>query len=78
MVIRVRVPGLPRVFRYNGTHWVREAKFLASDGEADNYFGKRVAISGNTIAVRTEGVDASQSFEQGAVYIFRYSVGVWQ
>jgi hypothetical protein len=49
------------------------AKITASDGQADDYFGSSVAISGNTVAV-----GASQNYKSnGKAYVFAKPASGW-
>ena len=41
--------GAAYVYRWIGAGWVEEAELLAPDGEANDKFGRSVAIDGNTI-----------------------------
>ena len=38
--------GSAYAFRFDGSQWIEEAKLLASDGAAGDYFGSAVAVSG--------------------------------
>jgi hypothetical protein len=64
------------VYYLDGDNWIREAKLSASDGEANDWFGWSVAISGDTIiAGATSDKDAGDW--TGSVYIFRYDGENW-
>jgi trimeric autotransporter adhesin len=74
--------GAAYVFRRNGTTWAQEAYLKASNANAGDYFGLTIAISGDTIAVGSDGeqsnatgVNPSQVNNSltyaGAVYIFK-------
>ncbi|KAJ8603553.1 hypothetical protein CTAYLR_004877 [Chrysophaeum taylorii] len=47
--------GAAYVFRYSGSAYVQLAKLTASDGGANHWFGRSVAIRGNTIVVGATG-----------------------
>jgi len=64
------------VFRYNGSEWVEEAKLTASDGEAEDVFGLRVGLSGET-AIFGALYDDDNGADSGAAYIFRYNGSGW-
>ncbi|GAF91309.1 unnamed protein product, partial [marine sediment metagenome] len=68
--------GSAYVFRYNGSSWAEEQKLLASDGEANDYFGHAVAISGDTAVVGAYGDDDNGS-SSGSAYVFRYNGSNW-
>ncbi|HEY9075366.1 MAG TPA: hypothetical protein VIO61_02395 [Anaerolineaceae bacterium] len=51
------------------------AKMTASDGAANDIFGVRIALSGDTLAVSATGADISGKTNQGAVYIFTRNQG---
>ena len=61
--------GSAYVFKRTGTSWVQEAKLLATDGAADDYFGWSVSISGDytIIGAYQDDDDGSSS---GSAYIF--------
>jgi len=60
-------------FRFNGSTWVQEAKLLASDGAAGDYFCFSVAISGDTAVIGAYGDDDKGS-RSGSAYIFGLSL----
>jgi len=69
--------GSAYVFRFDGSHWVEEAKLLAPDGTSFDYFGDTVAISGDVVAVAAVLADGSRS-SSGAVYVYRFDGTDWQ
>jgi len=60
--------GSAYIFRFNGSNWVQEAKLLASDGAANDYFGISVGISGDTAVIGASN---------GSAYIFRFNGSSW-
>jgi len=64
------------IFRFNGSSWVQEAKLRASDGAASDYFGRSVAIDGNTALIGAYGDDDKGS-SSGSAYIFRFNGSSW-
>ncbi len=68
--------GAAYVFRYNGSTWVEEAKLLASDGAAGDWFGCAVATSGD-IAVIGAYYDDDLGIYSGSVYVFRFDGTTW-
>lgn len=68
--------GSAYIFRYNGATWPQEAKLLAADQAAWDYFGKSVAVSGTAVVV---GCDADDDLGagSGSAYVFRYSGSAW-
>ncbi|MCA8962347.1 MAG: FG-GAP repeat protein, partial [Planctomycetes bacterium] len=68
--------GAAYIFRHDGTRWVEEAKLLADDGVADDFFGRWVDIEGDTAVVGC--VHAGEVAEgAGAVYLFRRVGPTW-
>jgi hypothetical protein len=68
--------GSASIFRRVGGAWVFEAQLLASDGIANDQFGRSVAIRGDTALV---GAWMAGAFDVGAVYVYRRtSAGTWQ
>jgi hypothetical protein len=82
--------GAVYVFARAGTTWVQEAYVKASNTEAGDYFGARVALSadGNTLAVGARGEDSNatgvngnqadtSADSAGAVYVFGRMGTTW-
>ncbi len=65
--------GSAYVFRFDGLNWNEEVKLTASDGEAYDFFGTTVAISGDIIVV---GADQEYG-QRGAAYVFRFDGTSW-
>ena len=65
--------GSAYVFIRVDTTWTLQQKLLASDGEAHDYFGYSVSLSGDTALIGAIGVD---SFV-GAAYVFTRSDTTW-
>jgi len=61
------------VFTRTGTTWTEQAKLTASDGAANDQFGKSVAIEGDTIVV---GAHQDDSFS-GSAYVFQRTETTW-
>lgn len=81
--------GAAYVFTRSGTAWTQQAYLKASNTDAGDNFGSRVAIEGDTIAVsaireasRAGGVDGDQANDDiaaaGAVYVFTRNAGTWR
>jgi hypothetical protein len=68
--------GSAYVFRYDGVSWVQDAKLLASDGAAGDWFGFSVSISGDT-AVIGAALDDDNGSDSGSAYVFRYDGSTW-
>jgi hypothetical protein len=68
--------GSAYIFRFNGSTWTQEAKVLASDGAASDYFGLSVAIDGNTAIVGACGDDDNGS-TSGSAYVFLFDGSNW-
>ena len=68
--------GSAYVFVRNGTVWSEQAKLLASDGAAVDFFGRYVDISGDTAligAMRDDDLGSSS----GSAYVFVRTGTVW-
>jgi len=65
--------GSAYVFTYNGGMWEKTVKLIASDGEADDYFGHSMSVDGRTMIVSAPGDDD----DRGSVYVFTYDGGMW-
>ncbi|MFP4387576.1 MAG: putative Ig domain-containing protein [Desulfococcaceae bacterium] len=64
--------GSAYVFNWDGASWVQQDKQSASDGAANDRFGRSVSISG-TLAI----VGAPQHGDSGAAYLFERNGSVW-
>ncbi|MFK7826717.1 MAG: FG-GAP repeat protein [Oligoflexales bacterium] len=83
--------GAAYVFKRTGTTWVQEAYLKAANGETEDYFGERVAISDDTIVIGAGGEDSNQTSitngstasadntftDSGAVYVFKRTGSTW-
>jgi MYXO-CTERM domain-containing protein len=65
--------GAAYVFVRSGTAWTQQAKLLADDGAAVDYFGFSVSVWGDTAIVGAY----QKSSGTGAVYVFVRSAGAW-
>ncbi len=61
------------VFSGSGGTWTQEAELTALDGQADDYFGDKVAISGRRIVAGAPGHDSVT----GAAYVFHGAGTHW-
>jgi hypothetical protein len=74
--------GKAYVFTGSGATWTQTAFLQASDGATNDWFGRSVARSGNTIIVgapnhdQPDG-DGGMLGNAGAAYIFTYASGSW-
>ena len=68
--------GSAYVFKRTGTSWVQEAKLLASDGVADDEFGKSVSISGDYTVVGAL-LDDDNGTNSGSAYVFKRTGTSW-
>ena len=79
--------GAAYVYERTGVTWALTAYLKAPNAEADDAFGWKVAVSGNTIVVSANGEDGSATtvngaFDNdasagGAAYVFEKTAGVW-
>jgi len=53
------------------TGWSQQAKLIAADGEADDYFGVSVSINGDYAIVGVYGDDNNNGIDAGSAYIFK-------
>lgn len=70
--------GVAYIFERDGATgtWSQAAKLTPSDGEADDFFGRAVAIAGNYAAVGAPYEDGAGT-DRGAVYLFERISGTW-
>jgi len=73
-------PGSVYIYEKPNVGWVdsnqEDAKLTASDASENDYFGRSVAISGNTVIVGAYGNDDSGS-DLGSAYLFEKPIGGW-
>jgi hypothetical protein len=62
------------VFTDIGGTWTYQTELVASDGQANDYFGDKVATNGTQIVAGAPG----HSDTQGAVYVFDGSAATWK
>jgi len=68
--------GAAYVFTRSGGAWTQQAKLLASDAQANDYFGYSVAVSGDTAVIGAYAEDTGGS-TAGAAYVFTRTGGSW-
>ena len=64
------------VFTRSGTVWTEQQVLTPSDSAMHDFFGDRLAIDGDTIAVGASGNDSAAT-DAGAVFIFTRAGTVW-
>jgi hypothetical protein len=68
--------GSAYVFTRSAALWTQQAKLVAADAAARDYFGGAVAVSGETAAVGAFG-DDDLGTNSGSAYVFTRAAGVW-
>ncbi|MGJ8643280.1 MAG: hypothetical protein ACSHX9_07730 [Luteolibacter sp.] len=68
--------GSAYVFTRNGTSWFQQAKLTAGDAAAGDFFGRSVAISGDSIVVGAY-LDDDDGSASGSAYVFNRSGTSW-
>jgi hypothetical protein len=68
--------GSAYIYRYDVVSWMEEAKLLASDGAAEEWFGRSVSVSGDVALI---GVykDDDLGYASGSAYVFRNKGVSW-
>ena len=69
--------GSAYVFVRNGTTWTQTAKLTASDGTESDYFGRAVAIVGDTVLIGATDDTHSNITRAGSAYVFVRSGPTW-
>ncbi len=69
--------GSVRVYRFDGTQWIEEATLVSSDIDEGDWFGRSVAVSGDTILVGANAADGFEATGAGAAYVFRFNGSEW-
>ena len=71
------VQGSAYVFTRSGAVWTQQQKLTASDGAAGDFFGRSVALSGDTVVVGASNDDIGANGNQGSAYVFSRSGATW-
>ncbi|MGH9379901.1 MAG: S-layer homology domain-containing protein [Thermoanaerobaculia bacterium] len=69
--------GAAYVFTRSGDVWSRQAKLTADDGAALDQFGTSAALTGDSALVGAPNASVGENTDQGSVYLFARSGGVW-
>ncbi len=68
--------GSAYIFKWDGTSWSQQQKLLASDGNANDWFGGSVSINGDLAIVAAHG-DEDNGIYSGSAYIFKADGTSW-
>ncbi|HOR97207.1 MAG TPA: FG-GAP repeat protein [Kiritimatiellia bacterium] len=68
--------GSAYVFARDGTTWTQQAKLIANDGTASDWFGTSVALHGDTALVGAYG-DDDKGDNSGSAYVFTRNGTTW-
>ncbi len=68
--------GVAYIYKREGDIWTEQVKLLASDGEANDYFGESVAINGDYAVVGAAGND-DLGAESGSAYVYKREGDAW-
>jgi hypothetical protein len=66
--------GSAYVYARKGERWLRQARLLAQDGGASDYFGESVAIFGDTALIGA----SKGNGKRGCAYVFKMKNGQWR
>ena len=69
--------GSAYIFVRSSGVWTEQAKLIAFDAASGDEFGRRVALSGDTVVVGAPYDDNAGGPDAGSAYVFVRSVGVW-
>jgi hypothetical protein len=68
--------GSAYVFTRTDGEWTQQAKLLADDGAARDFFGESVSLDGDTVVIGATGDDQNGVFS-GSAYVFTRTDGQW-
>ena len=68
--------GSAYIFTRTGTTWTQQAKLLASDGAAEDYFGWSVSLAGDTALIGANK-DDDNGEDSGSAYVFTRTGTTW-
>jgi hypothetical protein len=69
--------GAAYVFTRSGTTWSQQQRLTAADGTTDDWFGRAVALDGDTALVGMHGDDAGAAGNRGSAYVYTRSGTIW-
>lgn len=69
--------GSAYIFVRDGNTWTQEVKLISPDGEADDRFGRGVALSENTAIISAMNHDANGT-DTGALYVYKREAKGWR
>ncbi len=69
--------GSAYVFTRSSGTWSQQAQLIAGDGAPLDYFGRSLALSGDTVLVAADEDDVGGAVDQGSVYVFTRSGASW-
>jgi len=69
--------GSAYIFVRSGTTWTEQQKLVASDGDANDFFGENVSIDGDTVVVGAYGGNIAADEHRGSAYVFVRSGTTW-
>lgn len=69
--------GAVYVFKRNGSFWSPQAYLISDDPNNNDWFGFSVSVAGDALIAGVPGDYTLLNFEQGSVFIFTRSSGVW-
>lgn len=69
--------GAVYVFKRMGDHWQQIRKLVASDGAANDHFGRTLAMDGDMAIINAPLATIAGNMWQGAAYVFRRSGDNW-
>ncbi|NVJ64176.1 MAG: hypothetical protein HWD84_08115 [Flavobacteriaceae bacterium] len=68
--------GSAYIFMRKGTTWTQQHKLTSPDGQADDRFGRGVALSGDTAIISAMNHDANGR-DTGAIYVYKNGAEGW-
>lgn len=69
--------GSVHVFREEGGRWVHSQKLIASDPQAEAFFGSAIAHHADLLAISASGVGSPGEISHGAVYVYKRTQDEW-
>ncbi len=75
--VRGAETGAVYVFDRSGNEWTQSAKLTDADGEAGDFFGYNIALSGDVAVITANGVD-EHGDDSGAAYFYERSGDMWR
>ncbi len=71
------IPGKVAIFTRSGETWTEQQTLTGSPAQTRDFFGKALAVQGDTLAIGALGTNVNENSLQGATYLYASQNGNW-